>query len=249
LLFTRYAADRALLWLPSDNYPVYAAIARAAGLAPREYPTLPEPLWPFNPPSSNHEVLLLTNPLKPRGRWIDQADVDCLTAWLSASARRRVLIDAVYTFETSFHATTVDLFRTEQVILLHSLTKGWLQPRLFGIALVPEQDTGVLAPSFKQHAVPQHSLARAREMLGSHAALPALIAQELRNARERLHAMLPSGVATIEPLNATGYFTPVRCGLELLESRRLLGIPASAFGSRQEDITVLSSLSFISPDS
>ena len=44
---------------------------------------------------------------------------------------------------------------------------------------------------------------------------------------------------------APGYFMPVRAPWrDLLEHQNILGIPATAFGSAREDITILSTLSF-----
>src|SRR5687768_10845033 len=37
LLFGAYADNGTRLWLPADNYPIYGAFARAAGLTPLEF--------------------------------------------------------------------------------------------------------------------------------------------------------------------------------------------------------------------
>ena len=94
ILFRHYAAQGAKLWLPFDNYPVYGELASAAGLTPNLFPTIPEPCWPADPPSAvprsaTPELLVVTNPLKPLGRWLDARDEDALLAWLAASSRRR----------------------------------------------------------------------------------------------------------------------------------------------------------------
>ena len=236
-LFAHYAQEQGTLWLPSDNYPVYGELARAAGLAPREFPTLAAPEWPHAAPADGMELLLITNPLKPLGRAVDAADVAAMEAWLAASPRRRVLLDSVYTFGTSFDTATLRLCATGQVLLLHSLTKGWLQPRLFGIALVPEGDAAALTPVFRESPPPQWNLARARECLGTYTTTPAAIAEALREASTRMPLAASSAAA--------GYFQPVlQNWQELLAARNILGIPASVFGSRRDDITILSSLSF-----
>lgn len=246
ILFRHYAAENAQLWLPSDNYPVYADIARAAGFPTREFATLPEPAWPDAAPHTATELLLVTNPLKPLGRWLTDSDVAALTAWLAAHPGRRLLLDAVYTFETRFHTTTLQLLATQQVILLHSLTKGWLHPRLFGVALVPEQDSAILAPVFRAQPPSQPNLARARELMASHAGMPEKISLELAAAKERLHSAIPPHLVPITGTDAPGYFVPLAGKWrELLDSTNVLGIPASAFGSQCEDITILSSLGFL----
>lgn len=243
LLFQHYAAEGAILWLPTDNYPVYGELARTAGLVIREFPTLPSPEWPENAATSGSEILLVTNPLKPLGRWLDDRDVAALSAWLAADSRRRLLLDTVYTFEARFHASTLQLLATNQTILLHSLTKGWLHPRLFGITLAPEADASRLTPVFRDAPPLQANLARARELMGNFSKMPATIARDLTSARERLLAELPASLKTISALDANGYFVPVTGHWrDLLDTHNLLGVPATAFGSTREDITILTTL-------
>jgi histidinol-phosphate/aromatic aminotransferase/cobyric acid decarboxylase-like protein len=245
LLFGHYAGQRARVWLPKDNYPVYADLAQAAGLASETFPTLPEPVWPGSAPSDECELLLVTNPMKPRGRWLSAADVKVIIKWLKQSPRHRLLLDVVYTFATRFDAASLQLLATGQTILLHSLTKGWLHPRLFGIALVPEADAEALTPLFRAHAPPQMNLARAHEMLGQHEDIPSTVGTVLEGARERLLSALPSDFPAFWHCDASGYFMPVvGHWRNLLDIHRVLGIPASVFGSSRDDITLISSLPF-----
>lgn len=247
LLFRHYAVQGARLWLPSDNYPVYGELARAAGLVLRDFPTLPAPLWPDGAPGDVAELLVVTNPLKPLGRCLDDSDVNALAAWLAAGPRRRVLLDTVYTFGTRFDAATLRLVATGQALLLHSLTKGWLHPRLFGIALVPESDAAALAQVFGPFPPPQENLARARELITRHTAMPTSVACALDEARQRMRDALPTGLTIPPRAGAPGYFTPIAARWsDLLEKQNVLGIPANTFGSAREDITILSSLAFAS---
>lgn len=246
LLFRHYAREGAQLWLPADTYPVYGALARAAGLIPHEFLTLPEPAWPTSPPLPGAELLVVANPLKPVGRWLSPGDVAALTAWLALSPRRRLLLDAVYTFETRFHPTALQLLATQQTILLHSLTKGWLHPRLFGVALIPERDAAALTPVFRTQPPPQSSLARARELMAQHAEMPANISRELDAARSRLLSSIPPHLTPLAMADSPGYFTPVAGRWQdILDGTNVLGLPATVFGSQREDITILSSLSFL----
>jgi len=245
LLFRHYAGEKARLWLPADTYPVYGELARAAGLVPLEFVTLPEPAWPDTLPDPRTELLVITNPLKPLGRWLPPGDVSALTAWLDASPHRRLLLDTVYTFETRFHPATLMLLATQQTILLHSLTKGWLHPRLFGVALVPESDTAALAPVFRAQPPPQSNLARARELMAQQPGMPASIARELDLAQSRLLSTIPQDLTPPTTADAPGYFTPVAGRWQdILDGGNVLGLPATVFGSKCEDITILSSLSF-----
>jgi len=245
ILFQHYAGANSRLWLPRDNYPVYAELARSAGLTTSEFPTLNEIVWPDAKPANAAEILLLTNPLKPAGCWLNSRDVQQLEAWLAQDARRRLLLDAVYTFGTEFHPTTLRLLKTRQAILLHSVTKGWLHPRLFGVALVPEADFATLAPVFRAKPPPQPNLSRARELLTQHRATPAAVATALACAREKFAAAMPQTIQLPQSGDAPGYFFPVDAPWQILLDRHgILGLPASVFGSQREDITILSSLKF-----
>jgi aspartate/methionine/tyrosine aminotransferase len=246
-LFHYFAGERATVWIPADNYPVYGELARTAGLTPQEFPTLPEPAWPDAAPANGPELLLITNPLKPAGRFLTAEDVKLLVQWLSAGDSRRLLLDAVYTFDTRFHPGTLQLLESGRTLLLHSLTKGWLHPRLFGITLVPEADAGALTPVFRVGPPPQKNLARARVLMNLHAGMPAAVSQALASGMARLHESLPFPVSAPHAPAAPGYFLTVpHPWRELLETHRILGLPASTFGSRHEDLTILSSLTFCS---
>ncbi len=246
-LFGFYATVGARVWLPADNYPVYAALAGAAGLSPREFVTLPAPVWPNEPPLGTSEILLVTNPLKPLGRWLTDGDVAALTRWLEAQPSRRLFLDAVYTFEARFHPTTHALLATGQTVLLHSLTKGWLHPRLFGVSFVPEADFAALSPVFRLRPPPQANLARARQLMQEHAGLPAVIARDLAAARGRLRDAVPEAIALdASTEDAPGYFAPIEGAWQsIFERTNVLGLPASVFGSARPDLTILSSLSFV----
>jgi hypothetical protein len=245
-LFCHYAARGATAWLPADNYPVYWELARAAGLAPRAFPTLPTPIWPTLPPATGEEILLVTNPLKPLGRWLEPPEIAALKAWLAASQRRRLLLDAVYTFDVAFHRSTLELIATGQTILLHSLTKGWLQPRLFGVALIPESDFEALAPVFRANVPSQGNLARASAMLTEYAGLPKRVGGHLIIAWPPLFQAAWARDLSPTPCETVSYLFPVFGEYqELLARRNILGLPATVFGSPHEDLTILSSLSFV----
>lgn len=244
-LFRHYAGTGAKLWLPQDNYPVYHELAIAAGLSPHRFPTLPEIEWPAAAPSGSDEVLLITHPLKPRNRPLDGQDLKTLLNWLQQSTGRRVLLDCVYTLGSQFDDVTLKLLATGQTLLLHSLTKGWLHPRLFGIALVPEADAADLTPAFRASPPSQENLAFARHLMAEHATLPRQVAQALETAKQRLFGQFPHLAARTLVTGGIGYFFPVRIPWEKLLEEGVLGLPASTFGSHREDITLLSSLSFL----
>lgn len=246
ILFGHLAQRPCKLWLPEDNYPVYHELAMEAGLAPCSFPTLPEIEWPQEAPAAevDHEWLLLTHPLKPRGRSLTEGDAARLKEWLAKSAKRRVVLDAVYTLETRFDAVTLDLLSTGQVILLHSLTKGWLHPRCFGVALLPEPDAAEWMPVFRAQPPPQENLITARHLMSAHADSPAKIAQCLTAAQQRMLESVRHLQLEYLPADTTSYLIPVKRRWEDLLTQGVLGLPASVFESHRDNLTILSTLSF-----
>lgn len=234
------------LLLPEDVYPVYEELAARAGISRLSFPTLPIPQFPSGysiQASGQPEALLLPNPLKPLGRFLASEEVACLRAWLKHDQRRRLIIDAVYTFDTRMHPTTMELFDSGQAIVLHSLSKGWASPLVLGAALVPEPDADALGPSFRDDAPAQSDLLKARVLLHEHSRLPDLLRQVLERkesaAREKMAAR---GVA-LEFQGCPGYLTTVASPWEELRQRHgILAIPASVFGSSRGDLSILSTL-------
>lgn len=239
VVFGQLRAERARLWLPSDVYPVYFELARAAGLAPDAYPTLPAPVLPGEPgePGDGRpEYLLLANPSKPLGRCLSEAECEALVAWLEGAPGRRLLIDAVYDLGTPFAAGTRRLLETGRAILLHSVTKGWLWPRTFGVVLLGEGDAE-LAAAFREDAPSQEQLLLAESLLGEHAGTPGLVVDELAVRARRLLDRLPAELRTAIPeeirTSPGNYFFPVDIPAERLRREYgVLAIPASVFGER-----------------
>ena len=245
-LFGHYTKKNTRLWLPADNYPVYQDLAMAAHIKPLSFATLPNVQWPTAVPTDQTEILLITHPLKPCGRLLDEKDLVHLKNWLGASSHRRVILDTVYILEPRFDTITLDLLATDQVILLHSLTKGWLHPKLFGVALVPEQDAAELTPVFRHESPPQANLASARYLLSDHAQMPNQIALALEFAKKKLGERQPDLFRKCLPTQPSSYFFPIQFSWQQLLGKGILGLPTSTFGSSREDFSLLSSLTFLS---
>ncbi|MFE1321034.1 aminotransferase class I/II-fold pyridoxal phosphate-dependent enzyme [Kitasatospora phosalacinea] len=247
LLFRHLGTVGARLWLPADVYPVYFDLARAAGLAPGSYPTLPAPALPQAPPEDGRpEYLLLANPSKPLGRHLTDAECAALAAWLERSPHRRLLIDAVYDLGTPFAPGTRRLLDTGRAVLLHSVTKGWLHPRTFGIVLLGPDDTAVAA-AFRGDPPGQDRLRLAESLLAEHADTPRRVEAALAARAERLLAALPADVRAAVPAAARtspgNYFFPVDTPAgTLLAEHGLLALPATVFGDTAWRGSVLTSL-------
>lgn len=239
LLLPELAKRNGQLVMPLDVYPVYGQIADASGLVPALFPTVPELQIP-----DHGDWLLLPNPLKPAGRWLTLAEVRAIKDWLAQSPLRRILIDAVYSFGTQIHSTTLALLETQQAFLMHSLSKAWLHPKVMGVCIVPEADWVHLAAIFRCNSPVQADLQTANVLLRSHQDVPFSVDYELTLRRVRLRARLPLGVETLQTdSQEAGYFIPLIASFEsLLESHQILTMPISIFGSTRSDLSVASAL-------
>ncbi|RUL75420.1 aminotransferase class I/II-fold pyridoxal phosphate-dependent enzyme [Dyella choica] len=248
LIFRELAAKNGtLLWLPQDVYPTYGELAKAAGLTPRTYATLPSPLLPASSPSAGSEYLLIANPWKPLGRYVNEDEQSHLLRWLEASPSRRLLVDSVYDFAAPFHDSTQRLYATGRTVLLHSVTKGWLWPKTFGIALTGEGDTR-FEQVFRDHPPGPDALRLADVLLSKAPALPAQVADELDRRSARWMGVMPDELRSslIHAGSRTPgcYLFPVDLPAEVIHARyRILGIPASAFGAVDWNGSILTSLS------
>jgi hypothetical protein len=242
LLFSALAKDRLTLLIPEDVYPTYAELARAAGVHYSTFPTIPEMTLP-----DDGDWLLLPNPLKPLGRWLTTEEVSSLYSWLKVDPRRRLVLDAVYNFELSLHPTTQTLFASGQTIVLQSLSKAWLHPKVLGIALVPILDVDVLLPLFRDNSPPQINLSAARCLFDDYHDMPATIAARIAGLWPRFLERIPEQIASRYSSPAipkeTGYFVVLHADpAQIREQHRLLTLPLTVFGSRHTDYCVASTL-------
>lgn len=246
VVFRWLNAVQARLWLPGDVYPVYFELARAAGLAPRSYPTLPAPTLPTSPADHRPEYLLLANPSKPLGRYLSDAECAAVIAWLRVSPHRRVLIDSVYDLGAPFAAGTRRLLDTGRAVLLHSVTKGWLWPRTFGVVLLgPAQPE--LAEAFRSDPPEGAQLRLADRLLTEHGDVPRQVVGELAARAERLCERLPDDVSGAIPTASRtcpgNYFFPVDIPPETLRREYgVLAMPVSVFGQSSWSGSLLTSL-------
>jgi aspartate/methionine/tyrosine aminotransferase len=249
LIFQELARSDATIWIPGDVYPVYLELARAAGIEPRLFTTLPEPKIPVTQPNGSPEYLLITNPWKPLGRYLTDKERDALTGWLAASPNRHLLMDCVYDLSTPFHVTTQKLYETGRAILLHSATKGWLWPKTFGVALLGEGHSQ-FESAFRNDSPAPDQLRLAQQFLSTDANCPSQVIAALQTRAQKMFAMLPDSVRKSLLLDSTYcspgcYFFPVGIRAEeLLRLHRLLAIPSSAFGA-DWDGSILTSLAVV----
>ena len=239
VLFSHYARRGQPVLIPSDVYPTYASLAQATACEVQTYEAN-RPLTPGTLQATRATAILLSNPIKPYGRLLSLDEFEALMSWLNQDRGRRILIDAVYTFSDAISSRTLDLYATGQVIVLHSLSKGWAQPLTAGVALLPESDVLELIPLFRaQPGLPgatkntlTQGFALAHALLAQDPSRPAILADVLGCKRERLHDVVRERGITLASASwpQGQYLFVINTGWrELLHDHDVLALPASVF--------------------
>jgi histidinol-phosphate/aromatic aminotransferase/cobyric acid decarboxylase-like protein len=237
-LFAVLARSIETLWLPEDVYPVYwqlSAHCRRQGFA-----TLPDLDWSMLDAGGPRDALLLTHPISPVGRYFSDGEVERLRAWLAAGSGRLLILDGAYSFETASMRGLDQRLQSDQIISIWSMSKPWLSRGIFGAARVP---AALRADVQARVAVPTSSqVARAAALLESAPTLPAVVRERFRAAWARLMPGIRAACPAWQPPES-GYFSVVSAPFEdLLAQHELLAVPASVFGSRRADLSVVSCL-------
>lgn len=241
----QWANDGLKAAIPSDVYPVYLDLAAQAGLAVLPYamhPTVESQDW------DAADMLLLTNPVKPRGDFLTASEVHAVLQWLAASAHRRVFIDAVYDLRAELHTSTRQLVHTNQAVVLHSLSKAWMSPLLAGVALVPASDVGYWTPVFRAEAVDREQLAEAEAWLAGHPRLPNEVGDAFETAQAELARKAANAGLRLVPRlgdKAPGYMLQVQASFDDTLERGFIGLPGCTFGINDPAVTVLSALDLV----
>jgi aspartate/methionine/tyrosine aminotransferase len=239
-LFSHLAAAERELWLPADVYPEYWRYAAEEGLAGRAFATLPELDLTFLAETAECATVLLPHPLTPLGRFLTDEEAGRLLTWLGQVPARRVILDAVYLFDNQLDAAARRLLASHQALFVHSIAKAWLLPDTFGVILSPDAHITSLEVSTTQLA--PEKLAAAAFALGSCADLPLELSATFRRQWAALADQIQEASPDWRP-PLTGYFSVIPVPFdELLQRHGVLGAPASIFGARRDDVSVISCL-------
>ena len=245
-LCTAMAASQSVgLWMPSDVFPAYHAIAADAGLSPQSFTVMPSPdFGPLNH-AGLHDVMVLPLPLTPIGRSLTESETDSIVGWLRQSSSRVVVIDAVYAYRGVAYGGLDRLVETGQCMQASSISKTWIQRQVFGVAIVPDAWASVLESHCDTPS--DEDIHRAIACFTRQSDLP-------RKQQERFEAqweMLRPEIVKVCPRWAppeTGYFSILPMASQaLLDNYGMLAVPASVFGSRRDDLSVISCLHDIYP--
>ena len=228
------------LWLPDDVYPIYWKLAKEAGIKTNAFSTIPKLDLTFLNNTSKKSVVLLPNPITPLGRHLNDYEVEELKTWVTSSKERRLIIDAVYTFENQFDNRTLELWKTEQAFIAHSLSKSWLSSGVLGVALIPSDIT----PSLRNVLEPltEGSVDKATQIMTSLPELPNTLKKVFIDEWKRLTPHIQQISPGFKPPE-TGYFSTIKRATEaILEKDSTLTIPASIFGSKDTELSIISCL-------
>jgi histidinol-phosphate/aromatic aminotransferase/cobyric acid decarboxylase-like protein len=220
--------------LPEDVYPVYFELIRDRTIVTfKTLPTLDLTRTFSMAPSA--KVLLLPMPLVPSGEDLSEKEFQVLMSWLALDQNHLIIIDSAYSFNRN-SSSFESLLGTGQCVLLLSLAKTWLSPSLLGMAVAEKK----LLNKFN---LPRHQISNHWESIVCSAPnLPRVLQANFDREWQSLYnALSEIDLHWSPPKN--GYFKIVPVDyLTLLTKYNVLGVPASVFGSRQANITVVSCL-------
>lgn len=253
-LFPILKAQGIDVWLPEDVYAGYRLIAEESELAWQGFTTLPQGKKSaleglrFLKKTGPQAAVLLVNPAIPLGRFLTKTEVKKLTRWLSQSPQRLLILDAVYDPGKSLNDQTQALLKTGQCVLLHSLSKTWITPNAFGVAVLPP---GLQTPLKEQLAASKAALdgPQADACLRQHPTLPQTLEARYKSAWQALTQTIRQIHPPWRPPDC-GYISWLPMGFErILERFQVLAAPASIFGSQAKDRAVISCLNEVLKDS
>jgi aspartate/methionine/tyrosine aminotransferase len=250
-LLASFAAQSKRVLLPSDVYPVYLTLARETECTVATYESVTA-TGLASAVSDQVDIIIVCEPFKPRGSAMSGLEREALARWLAGGRHRRLVVDAVYLFGVELPPTLLSLVASDQVVVLHSLSKGWARPLAAGIALVPQQDVAVLTPVFREQAVDKEGLRLAQGLLSGVRAEPMRLAGVLERKHHTLQAVLRSraqrpcdafeAVWRRPNLDGQYLFLVQAPWLKLLAQHGVLALPHSTFGGTSAQLSVVSTL-------
>lgn len=219
LLVEEFAEKKWLI--PKDVYPFYQSLIQEKETPYSEYRTLGTDCLFIDLVKA--DILLITYPLKPLGRDILDNELWRIKNWLSEDSGRRLVIDAVYLQSKYELNLLMDLFKSNQVYILFSLSKSWCLPNTLGITFIPEQDLFV-KEVFKTLKKTDLSLNLAYQALNLNIERPSVI----KNRHKKNYLEMKKHINL--PIFSGGYFFYLRGSHNDLLSIGIFTIPASVFG-------------------
>lgn len=227
----RVLAQNGGRWLiPRDVYPVYKTLIQPAALSVAEYQTLGARTLVPHLRTGSADMLLLTDPLKPSATPYSEEEWAAVRQWLAQDKTRKAVVDGVYRLRPSPSSGAMALYgETNQLIILHSLSKSWLLPDHFGIALLPRNEDGAKIRE-QMKSLPKHEekLRMAYSALNRHPDFPDVLKADwiskIGETNRRLNTHFPINRETPAYL----FYDPNPW--EYWLDKGILTIPSSVFG-------------------
>ena len=228
-LFDRMSSSHYWLCIPNDVYPVYWELAHKYAIKATGFPTVPEFQLSNLTMAPRRACLLLPHPLSPAGRYLTPDECEKLETWLNQSEDRWLILDAVYEFNFKANSLTYRLLKTGKVVLLHSLSKGWLAPRTFAVATYPPK----WPPQFESESteLSPEQLKTTHTLMSRFADKPQHLQTLFQTRWQNLTPRLKQWDQNWAPPKS-GYFSFLNISAQaLLKRHNVLAIPSSVFGS------------------
>ena len=225
------------MWLPTDVYPVYQALATEAGVDLKGYEARLGLPWDALA-HTRQWCVLVCDPLKPWGASAPAQDLDKLVG-LAKAQDGLVLVDGAYAPDPSPKLRAL-LRNRAPLAWLWSLSKGWLIPYRAGLVLTSPSLANAWRPAFSQSQKSERALREAYAALSEFPSRPAHVRALVDSSRERLFDRLADNARQVRD-PGHGYFLASDLTPEQWWERGVLAIPSSVFGSAHPG-SVLSSL-------
>lgn len=225
--------DRSFL-IPADVYPFYQNTLNDKKVNYKEYRTLG--VDELFTDLADTDIMLLTDPLKPLGRDITVNEYNHIKQWLDADYSRLLIVDAVYLLDNKVNQYLFNLYETSnQVIIMHSLSKAWCLPNHFGVTFFPKNEMGQeLRAAYKKLSKNQDKLNLAYVALHKSKNLPELLKAKLVDNKTKVNDLTDLGLVTSNWNPSYMFYSPVDFEEHLKNG--ILTIPASVFGGDKGSI-------------
>lgn len=214
--------------IPADVYPFYQNTLNDKKVTYKEYKTLG--VDELFTDLADTDIMLLTDPLKPLGRDITINEYAHIKEWLDEDYTRLLIVDAVYLLDNKVNQYLFNLYETSnQVIIMHSLSKAWCLPNHFGVTFFPKNEMGQqLREAYKKLDKNQDKLNLAYIAINKRKNLPELLKAKLVDNKTKVNDLTDLGLVTSTWNPSYMFYSSVDFEDHLKNG--ILTIPASVFG-------------------
>lgn len=213
--------------IPSDVYPFYTNSLNVLNKEYKTYKTHGEKNLFTD--IKNDGVLLVCFPLKPDGRSYSVNEFSAIKNFLKRNPTNLLVIDLVYWCNFNIPKELLELYLNGQTIILHSLSKMFLSPNIFGVALLPQNFLGnKLRLKFQLLSKNEIKLKEAYKIMQYNLFIPMMVKQWLIKKSNNL------GIIYDEKSPSYLYFSNKEPSEYLNEG--IIVIPATVFGGTNGSI-------------